>query len=1332
MPNPKLFSHFKNGLAACALIFLSACSNPFAGHSDNSNVVRNAFHTRTENCNRINFNEDHLSDSQLRAVVSCLNSNHEIEAVDRLLQSFSTEELAPLVDFINSTSDLNPSLFYAAKEMYLRLRNDGRLAEIEKLAEKILRQPKSNTALASALKAWAPVARNLIEIQNLSVSGEALDTLASSKSFQRFVSENHKPELVRKFARSTKAYLAEPSAVSIEGLYKILSENNVDEPFKEIASDSKKLEKLSSFFGWVFSNHRFQVFSETLSSIQNKKMTCFAGKVEIANPLKTELKKLARMTPNESKQYFTHDLKNLALVSRGYCEIPYSFNSLSVFLQQASKQPGYDEIFQLLQPLMQDDRFISFLASDAARNWMNDNAYLADNHFFQDLLTLVAQTQHLSLSNNGSAIAQLLDSSVQVLNAQNLEDLILYLAPLTTSSEKFGYHGAHLMYSVVAEFPTLKTVPTSSAVRSKFSQFTQTLLLKPQFAETLTLAGRLIRDKKLNPIIDQSILVFEKFLNRGVVQLAFGRMIAVKANASSLVNWLLDKLTSPEPIVNTACDALTLDWNFAQFNQNSSQAYFNQIDAISACVNSNQTFRSAKDLVIYLSSIRQYSQLLQTQKSVIDEAFSLDPALIFKTIDSFIKIDVEQSKNIKKTLLAASSLVKSTRSILKKPELRTFVSNQLSTPLLYQTVGEYLKSESFTTPEKPSLNIATLRQINVQVDRERFFENEPFASAVKKLFDRYCPGLNPESSACDIDDDQVAIYRKAPDQLIAAIKSEFMNSAQTWSHPSQFKGWRHTREVPSQVSDVEYHLNPMLHLVRNGPNSLNSVFSALNRIQAHHYDLYRFLKDRALRLTLIPYIYQAPDYPANKSREFHERIRIRIVSDLDRLELLATNADFKAFGLVQNMGMGFIREIGLSWADLPQNEWPKTLQSMKEPQNVRTLKEASAFIHAEMVRFDRGIIQKFGDCDPRGKNAARRWIQRRICSNEMFDLSSRLFNLRFLVTLLDRELLEKDNSSGGLALLRDLFYSIYEQNNISQFDQFGNGVDTLPECRVSPSTNPEANPNCSQDLLTLIPKITRLGLLHQVGMSILRNEQTVSKDLIQVANRVATQKSITENISQFLSTFDGVRVIESVVDFGFKSGSKIGPSIEAILPLANLVPNQNWITASVNLLKQYPELLTDQQEVVTAVLSGDGSTFRHLTQFITIHPEAKAFTWLNEVSLNLTPTLVSEVATSLRDIRMQAPEVASTIVSFQQIPKSETTELAHSASEWADALASPKGFAARQTLSTWVKGQGYEDFCDLFSDATTVEKTYNFLEEVHQNPDSRAFFDSCKAFMHLD
>jgi hypothetical protein len=68
-----------------------------------------------------------------------------------------------------------------------------------------------------------------------------------------------------------------------------------------------------------------------------------------------------------------------------------------------------------------------------------------------------------------------------------------------------------------------------------------------------------------------------------------------------------------------------------------------------------------------------------------------------------------------------------------------------------------------------------------------------------------------------------------------------------------------------------------------------------------------------------------------------------------------------------------------------------------------------------MPKYDLDILQRVGSCDPRGKNRLGRWFQNRLCRGEISDIRARLFNLKFVLSILDDQ--------QELMLLRDLFYS---------------------------------------------------------------------------------------------------------------------------------------------------------------------------------------------------------------------------------------------------------------------------------------------------------------------
>ena len=190
---------------------------------------------------------------------------------------------------------------------------------------------------------------------------------------------------------------------------------------------------------------------------------------------------------------------------------------------------------------------------------------------------------------------------------------------------------------------------------------------------------------------------------------------------------------------------------------------------------------------------------------------------------------------------------------------------------------------------------------------------------------------------------------------------------------------------------------------------------APNSRQHFHWSYLRdFLKLRSLdhlksngELHTIPYFYPGEALP-----------RLKVVSTLDRFELLVTNADFK-YLLPQNFALEFLNSIALAWGDEPRESWPPLIKKLypgsRRPPTLRdayddirsTLKLASFFIGypdvPECAEFNEKQVGVFPT-----------------------DVKARLFNLHQLVGVIGENLPDAAGPyRGGMGVLRNLLFELY-------------------------------------------------------------------------------------------------------------------------------------------------------------------------------------------------------------------------------------------------------------------------------------------------------------------
>ena len=360
--------------------------------------------------------------------------------------------------------------------------------------------------------------------------------------------------------------------------------------------------------------------------------------------------------------------------------------------------------------------------------------------------------------------------------------------------------------------------------------------------------------------------------------------------------------------------------------------------------------------------------------------------------------------------------------------------------------------------------------------------------------------------------------------------------------------------------------------------------------------------------------------------------------------------------------MDFIKEIGVAWGDVPESERPKM-------GTTATVAMARASILDQFIKFNHNIFQRI----------------------ESSDLRARMFNLKLMLPILD------DHQE--LLLLRDLFYSIYEHNSADQLGVYTDGVNDLSQ-DVS-----------KVDLLEIIPKIARLGLLHQAGLSIVNETEVGTNSIISVLNQ-----SIDENnsalISEFISSSAGQTFIRDVLSLVMRFNNIENKNISTLLQNISLIKNQTWLLFVLEIMKQKPNLLSTFNPSVHEILKQ--------TNITTLTPKMTEL--LSGVSSDLkNPPLINE-ATNLLSAISKSPENLAPLIEIN-LSKNFTRD-------WLKLLSNDENQRQRTQIASLIIGHEFDDFCDVFSDRDFSEKAYNFLENSNQNSGVSDLIEECRRFLH--
>ncbi len=245
------------------------------------------------------------------------------------------------------------------------------------------------------------------------------------------------------------------------------------------------------------------------------------------------------------------------------------------------------------------------------------------------------------------------------------------------------------------------------------------------------------------------------------------------------------------------------------------------------------------------------------------------------------------------------------------------------------------------------------------------------------------------------------------------------------------------------------------------------------------------------------------------------KARLRIVSSMDMMEMVLLNADFKvearnAFAQSvlnlladRNFGIKFIQDIGMSWGDEPQDQWPEEVKRYYLGRHSPTLKETFDDIIGTIEKFElllypdiKGSSNPYDGltkCKQIGNERGRTmsgslgsFLSRlAMTEEEIADVQRRFFNLNQILKVLAWNLPKnnwcshqdaakydcagKEYLADGLKVLRQFFFHAYAANEIR------GGIGPFdPRYKVSDE----------QNTLNTMTKLVRMGGLHQVSRQV--------------------------------------------------------------------------------------------------------------------------------------------------------------------------------------------------------------------------------------------------------
>ena len=318
------------------------------------------------------------------------------------------------------------------------------------------------------------------------------------------------------------------------------------------------------------------------------------------------------------------------------------------------------------------------------------------------------------------------------------------------------------------------------------------------------------------------------------------------------------------------------------------------------------------------------------------------------------------------------------------------------------------------------------------------------------------------------------------------IIADYDNAVTSWSVDAS------GRPLPSwSWNDFQSILQPLFDKFSNpsvssapGRPVLNAVVNIMGYFtldpngkpnQSQHFPpsyLEQFLRERSNDYKLITYYYPGDPTP-----------RVRLVSSLDRLELVLINVDFMApWPISQNFGLKFLQEMALAWGDEPYDMWPDEVKQLYPKGSGKmplTLAQVVAQINSTQQEFENIVgfpplpgckqvadpndppdVQAYETSDPHANTGG---LPNWLLGKNADDLKRGLYNSYEVQSVLNENLPGSGSPlAGGMKVVRDLTFELYRS--------------TPTQYR-----NPQAGDNNN---LSVLITMSRLGLLHQSGRAL--------------------------------------------------------------------------------------------------------------------------------------------------------------------------------------------------------------------------------------------------------
>lgn len=1370
-------------------------------------------------CSRVELSSSTLDVVTLKKLIACLNSNGEIDPIQKLVERIDfedrlhhTDDLEAWVDFQNRFILSNPRLIYELTQTYYALNQRkqldqsfwlfGRLAENDEFISagmNVLQSGYFKSNRENLLKSFEELSSKVTPegIEQLLKVGL---TLARSQSFVSLQNRFYgvKFDTLLPLVEAFLSYLNEMSDPRHMSMGKEVIQAIVQSRFLETMDEvlgvtsqelKQNVSRTSSVIKLALKNegHLLGELSSLFHYLNRNPIACLHGSKEVPSGVMHVIRELSDYHSVKSAMTFTSDAakflkrtNKLSLVAlQPFCDYPPElrrfYPAMEELADQSEIRPAVDLLsaFYRVQQIESDGQIIHPLAQLLVN-------FLGDQAGIKKLMPILVQLNTLDGRDNVWDDVLLTASLLRVEDRPQLKEMLDYWIRPQSSIQgqslfdvfSSAFAGsdpkafAELIYSLRSLrgvsnadskewlYPVLSNLrsvlyvndahPVIDVIRDVMSHARQNkkflesffrISKMPEFRDSIHLVSEMAKDHRLKDLLGTVVSLFEKFGKQGQTEIhqRTEPVFDVEAHrrhdlkASDLDPFLHDERL-PLQSWELACRELDFGINLANYSE---PGFSDQISHFVACLNDRQQYAHVEESVRFLTASRTEDGR------------------------NFLEFTIDLIKDLKMNRDQLGFVINQWFRSLEDRSFSDFLDAVLywvSPEKLTQKVGQDLQS-SLQSVVEPLLHLSTVllkEDVRPALDRLQIYgaqilRREDFPVLLRYVDDlRHFEIKKQPRFRSDVYDfvkirhwirEHECRSQQGEDSRALEIISDYQDAITGWDLVQGQKGkspyfrqprreWTFSEFSKNFKSILDILAQPDAHGKNQFGDQKGKVFDSLLRFTHYfslqsgqkpnpyqHYtvdDLVRWLRDRSNDHRLITYYYPGESRP-----------RVRLVSSLDRLELVLIGADFNAPVLGTNYGLKFLADIAEAWGDEDPSIWPDLIKKKaKKGFRIRTLSEVVEEINRTQANFENLVgFPSLPECHlVSGRNQVRSsgsgwvgWLP------GMSEVQPQLYNIHQVISVL-----EENAKNGGLKVLRDLFFEMYSTNRKS----------------AQSSTSEE-------NRLNAILKMVRMGIFRQLGRNIqLIPEQDASlHDLLQTLVDGASQQGIRDTMALLLRQDQLLFNILEQVFISFDHGSEENLKQFIYYLLANtssLKLTQELVNNLSVAVHQYSPFLTNHSDLVQTLFRSRGISdgLRALYGDQSLEAKSHLQVFLSDVLSDSTRALdviqilknVSEdpiASESWKDFQTRLERLGES-QAYQQLNGLRLVEdlLAFFGERSGSRVGADVARHLREFLARRLEGQNFDQFLMLTSQYpdNTLKLFKSLGEEIH-NQDLNEFFN---------